>query len=303
MIVPAIIGAAALIGVLGRARSRRIARQLDARFQRDSSGVIVGAGPISLESGSDAAILLVHGGGDTPQTMRNLAEELHRRGYSVVAPLLPGHGRDLGAFDRSSADTWYAEVAKQYAALRATHAWVGVVGLSMGGALSARLAAETRTVDALVLCSPYLGMPAPVALLARTAVAWGALIPVVATGSERSVLDPRARETSLGYGAFTRHSLPGLLLTARRGFAALPSIEAPTLVIQSTTDNRISTAATKAAFDRIGASEKEIEWIEGSGHVITVDFGWERVARRAADWMDGHRLKTKTGRREGAPTS
>jgi carboxylesterase len=303
VIFPVIIGAAALIGVVGRARSRRIARQLDSRFERDADGVIVGAGPIALEGDSDAAILLVHGGGDTPQTMRNLADELHRRGYSVVAPLLPGHGRDLAAFDRSSADAWYAEVERQYGALRASHPWVGVVGLSMGGALSARLAAEKKNVDALVLCSPYLGMTAPAALLARTAVAWGALVPVVATGSERSVLDPRARATSLGYGAFTRHSLRGLLETARRGFASLPAITTPTLVIQSTTDNRISTAATQAAFERIGAADKEIEWIEGSGHVITVDFGWERVARRAADWMDRHRAETKTGRREGAPAS
>jgi carboxylesterase len=301
VILPAIAGAAVLLGAIGRLRSRFLARRLDARFNRDANGVIVGAEPIALHGDGDAAILLVHGGGDTPQTLRNVAQALNGRGYSVVAPLLPGHGRDLAAFERSTAEEWYAEVETQYAAMRAAHAWVGVVGLSMGGALSARLAAETRTVDALVLCSPYLGMPAPAAALARTAALWGMIVPVVATGSEQSVLDPHARATSLGYGAFTRHSLRALLQTAQKGFAALPAVLAPTLVIQSTTDNRISTAATKTAFDRIGARDKQIEWIEGAGHVITVDYGWERVAERAGEWMDLHRAKTTTGRHEGAP--
>jgi hypothetical protein len=32
-----------------------------------------------------------------------------------------------------------------------------------------------------------------------------------------------------------------------------------------------------------------MEWIDGAGHVITVDFGWERVAALIADWMDAHK--------------
>jgi esterase/lipase len=155
----------------------------------------------------------------------------------------------------------------------------------MGGALSARLAAETSRVDALVLLSPYLSMPAGGNLLARTAGMWGLFFPAVRTASERSVLDPTARAVSLGYGAFTHRSLRALRLTAMRGYAALPAITAPTLVMQSTTDNRISTAATQRAFDHIGSAEKRLEWIEGAGHVITVDFGWQKVVERTVSWF------------------
>lgn len=304
--LPLILGSAAVLGLAGRIYRRALTRALDARFDRGPDGVIRGAETISLPGSDGAAVLLVHGGGDTPQTLGHLARAFHDAGYTVVAPLLPGHGRDLEAFDRHGAEEWYAEVRSQFDRLRASHGWVGVVGLSMGGALSARLAAETRRVDALVLVSPYLSMPPVGRLLARTSPVWGLFVPVVSTSSDRSVLDPAARATSLAYGAMTRRSLRGLLQTAARGFAALPDIATPTLVIQSTTDNRVASSATERAFERIGAPDKRLEWVEGAGHVITVDFGWERVAARAVSWMESHRPENRTGasrRRPGTATA
>jgi carboxylesterase len=285
----AVVGTVVLLGAAGRWYRRSLAQAIDARFQRNRDGVIRGAEPIRRQGSNGRAVLLVHGGGDTPQTLTHIAQALAERGFSVAAPLLPGHGRDLAAFDASDEDAWFDAVRREFAALCESHEWVGVVGLSMGGALCARLAAETQDVDALVLLSPYLSMPAGGAMLARTAAVWGLFFPAVPTASDRSVLDPAARAVSLGYGAFTHRSLRALRRTAMRGYAALPAITAPTLVMQSTTDNRISTAATQRAFDHIGAAEKQLEWIEGAGHVITVDYGWQKVAERAVSWFDSAR--------------
>ena len=301
MIVPAIVGAVALLGAAGRWYRRSVSASIRDRFERGPDGVIKGAESVHRTGRNDAAILLVHGGGDTPQTLTHFIKAFSDRGYSIAAPLLPGHGRDLSAFDSHDADAWYAAVAREFDALRRSHEWVGVVGLSMGGALSARLAAETGQVDALVLASPYLSMPAAGSALARTASFWGALFPVIRTATDRSVLDPAARAVSLGYGAFTYRSLRALALTARRGFAALPQISAPTLVMQSTTDNRISTRATQRAFDMLGAADKKLEWIQGAGHVITVDYGWERVVDSAMSWMESHRAEKRLGHATGAP--
>ena len=301
MIVPAVVGAVALLGVVGRWYRRSLAASIRDRFPRTAEGVIRGAEPIHVAGTNGAAVLLVHGGGDTPQTMRHLADAFAAKGYTVVAPLLPGHGRDLTAFDAHDADAWYDAVRSEFRRLRESNRWVGVIGLSMGGALSARLAAETGEVDALVLASPYLSMPLGGELLARTSSLWGVVIPAVRTASERSVLDPAARAISLGYGAFTHRSLRALQRTASRGFAALSDISTPTLVMQSTTDNRISTAATQMAFDRLAAPEKKLEWIDGAGHVITVDFGWQRVVGHAMDWMEAHRARKKTGHPSDAP--
>lgn len=289
MLGAVVVGTVVLLGAAGRWYRRSLARTIDARFPRNPDGVIRGAEPIHHQGSNGRAVLLVHGGGDTPQTMAHIAGVLIDRGYSVAAPLLPGHGRDLIAFDGSDGDAWFDAVRGEFTALRASHAWIGVVGLSMGGALSARLAAETQDVDALVLLSPYLSMPSGGAMLARTAPVWGLFFPAVRTESDLSVLDPAARAVSLGYGAFTHRTLRALRITAMRGYAALPNITTPTLVMQSTTDNRVSTAATQRAFDHIGAAEKQLEWIEGAGHVITVDYGWQRVAERIVSWFESGR--------------
>jgi carboxylesterase len=301
VIVPAIVGTVALVAAAGRWYRRSLEESIRARFERTPDGIIRGAGPLRRQGTNKGAVLLLHGGGDTPQTMGHLVEAFSALGYSVSAPLLPGHGRDLAAFDRSDADDWYNVVREEFETLREDHEWLGVVGLSMGGALSARLAAETGGVDALVLASPYLSMPAGGSIMAQTAPFWGLLFPAVKTASDKSVFDPAARAISLGYGAFTHRSLRALRLTAARGFAALPNIKAPTLVIQSTTDNRVSTPATQRAFERLGAPEKKLEWVEGAGHVITVDFGWQKVVARIVQWMETHRVETKAGHRKDAP--
>ena len=78
-------------------------------------------------------------------------------------------------------------------------------------------------------------------------------------------------------------------MTAKRGWNSLHGIRAPTLVVQSRADNRVTAADTLRAYDLLGSAEKTIEWIEGAGHVVTVDYGWQHVAALVGDWMDSHR--------------
>jgi carboxylesterase len=278
----------ALMWAMGRRRGRSLEHATNARFARDPDGVIVGAQSIALDAGGDRAVLLVHGAGDTPQSLSKVAAALHERGYTVRAPLLPGHGRSLRELAAHSGDEWYSAVQEALADLRRLHHCVGVVGLSMGGALSVRLAAEHEDVPALVLLSPYLGMPSLAAAVIHMSALWGWLVPYVSTASEHSVLDPVARSEGLAYGAMSVRSLRELLSVATRGFELLPKLTVPTLVIQSRTDNRVSSELTTRAFDRIGARDKRIEWIEGAGHVITVDRGWEGVAASTAQWLESH---------------
>jgi esterase/lipase len=73
----------------------------------------------------------------------------------------------------------------------------------------------------------------------------------------------------------------------RRALVSL-FVTAPTLIIQSRTDNRIASADTERAFALLGAREKRLEWITGAGHVITVDFGHERVIGSLVAWMEAH---------------
>lgn len=293
MLVPAAIAAAGAAAWI--AWRRRVARAAEAdcarRLPVDAAGLVAGAAPIALDAeGDDApAVLLVHGAGDTPQTLRYLAHRLHARGFAVRAPLLPGHGRTLRHFADVDAERWLAHVRAELDLLRARHRWTAVVGLSLGGALSVRLAAERPDLPALALVAPYLAMPADVARAARLVPVWGPLVPYVRSShpTRPSILDESERARTLGFGWFSPAALRALSDTVLAARAALPRVASPTLVLQSRDDNRIAPDAALDAFGRLGAPAKDLRWV-GGAHVLTVDVDRERVADEVAAWLERH---------------
>lgn len=274
--IPAVALAAAASAWRSMA-ARRADAVYAARQPPALDGVMPGAEGFTLRAATGRAVLMLHGSGDTPQTLRYLADRLHAEGYTVHAPLLPGHGRSPTAFSKAAADDYLAAAQGALELLRSEASWVCVVGLSMGGALAAQLAASAPDVRALVLLAPYLEPPAPVRWVARTSWAWGLVVPFVAGRGEQSVQDPLAREGSRAYGVFSPRSLRALVATAAAGQRALPRVQVPTLVVQSREDIRIPVAiAERATAGLRGPTERH--WVTGCGHVITVDYCKDTVA-------------------------
>lgn len=287
-----LVGALVVALIVGAAlRTRRIetlVSRVAARRRLGADRIVVGGEGFTLARAGSPAVLLLHGAGDTPQTLRYLGEFLHARGFHVEAPLLPGHGRSVRDFMHVRADDLTDVARTSYAALRASHPWVGVIGLSMGGALAVQVAGETPDLPALGLAAPYLELPPRISRAARLSRLWGLVMPVVDSSDGVSILDPAEREKNLAYGVFTAQGLRALEETVRRADAALPRVVAPTLVLQSREDNRISVDAASRAFARLGAREKQLDWLTGTAHVITVDYGREQVFERLASWMETH---------------
>ncbi len=249
---------------------------------------IPGADSIYLQEGNSRGVLLLHGFGDTPQTLQLLARELHASGYDVAAPLLPGHGINVESFMRSRREDWLACARVEFERMRATHESVSLAGLSMGGALAAILAAETRDVPALVLMAPYLDMPRRVKVAAASHWIWSSLAGALTGSNPGSILDPAEREKNLGYGAYSGRLLYELWRLAAQARRSLRGITAPTLLIQSRTDPRIAPVVAEDAFAAIGAAEKELVWVEGAGHIITVDYGRAKVFEQVKRWIAAH---------------
>jgi len=292
-LILAFLTAVAAAVVLTRRAALRLRDDTLKRLPVDAEGIIVGARGFDLPRGSDSpAVLLIHGGGDTPQTLRYLADYLYERGYHVHVPLLPGHGRTPREFSTVLADQWMQTVKNAYRELIGAHSWVAVAGLSMGGALVTQLAAEEHSIPAVALLAPYLAIPARIAVAARLSWLWGFAVPYVRAldpASRRSIRDEREAARSLAYGIFTPTALRALRVTVARAVRALPHVASPTLVVQSREDNRISPDAAERAFHRLGARDKQLAWVTGAGHVITVDYGREHVFDLVIDWLERHR--------------
>lgn len=261
---------------------------MDDRQGADTAAILPGAETIDLQEGGSHGVLLLHGFGDTPQTLALLARRLRKSGYSVLAPLLPGHGRSLESFAKSRASEWIAAAKDAYIDMRARHDSVSVVGLSMGGALAVLLASEQRKIPAVILIAPYLGMPGTLRVAAVTHWLWGRLAGEVNARNPRSIRDPIEREKNLAYGTVTGRGLHELSRVVRRARKSLTDVRAPTLIIQSREDPRCSPAVAEFALKTLGSEEKKLVWTEGAGHIITVDYGRERVFGEVERWLSAH---------------
>jgi carboxylesterase len=304
-------GALALVGtalvVLGGAVANHywraaVRRRFEAaharRFRFDAQGVVVGAAGFTLSaplSGDEIprrAVLLLHGFNDTAQSMAYLGASLHAHGWTVRAPLLPGHGRDLATLaSEARAAAWREEVRREYDTLRGSHDTVAVVGQSMGGALALLLATERPEIPALVLLAPYIGMPRH--LQWKVAAAWvaQAMLPYRrSVGGETSIHDPAARAEGLGPGVVTARTLSELRRVAEDAEAALSRVWVPTLYLQSRADNRITARDAEVHFQTLGGADKRQHWLTGCGHIISADYCRDEVASLTADWLDAHVL-------------
>lgn len=280
--------AAIPIVLIAREIGRRVVEARHARrFRFDESGIIAGASGIDATATGSVGVLLLHGFGDTPQAFSAMASALQSRGLAVRAPLLPGHGRTIPEFARTDAAAWLAEATRAYDEMAGRHDRVVIIGLSMGAAIGAILAGgRPPSLAAFIALAPYIVVAPRVRRLARHRWLIHALAPWLPAEDGRSIRDDAARAVSLGYGMVSAPLLHELASIADRARQALPQIEAPTLVIMSRDDNRVDAAAVERALADLGAHEQRVVWLQGSGHVITVDHERARVLEEIQAWLD-----------------
>lgn len=114
-------------------------------------------GWLAAGSGERAAVVLVHGLGDSLESYLDVADTLRERGHAVLLIDLRGHGGSegrvttLGAREREDVRAAFARLADEGLAARGLVAF----GWSMGAVAVLRAAADREDVRAVVVESPY----------------------------------------------------------------------------------------------------------------------------------------------------
>src|SRR5256714_9198420 len=233
------------------------------------AAIIKGAETIDLREGGSHGVLLLHGFGDTPQTLSLFARHLVKRGFAVYAPLLPGHGRTMKEFMRSRADDWVRAAMNALTDMRRRYATVSVSGLSMGGALAVIIAADRTDIKSLVLFAPYLGMPRWLRGAALTFWAWGRMVGPVRAESPLSIHDPIEREKNLAYGEVTGRMIFELARVVRRADDALPEVSAAALINHSTEEPRGAPAVAEKHLKKHASPDKKTMLTSWPRHAIS----------------------------------
>lgn len=105
--------------------------------------------------GGRIGVLFIHSLGSAPLEVRSMCTSLAQAGYTVSCPYLKslGDGSDLAG--RHTNDDWYREVVAAFETLSRKCDAVIVAGVSVGGMLALRLAAERqKDIHGLMLYAP-----------------------------------------------------------------------------------------------------------------------------------------------------
>ncbi|MFE9700371.1 alpha/beta hydrolase [Streptomyces sp. NPDC006270] len=233
--------------------------------------VLPGAEPFRHEGG-EVGVLLCHGFTGSPQSLRPWADYLAERGLTVSLPLLPGHGTRWEDMAVTGWQDWYAEVDRELRVLKEKCERVFVFGLSMGGALSLRLAAKHGdAISGLVLVNPankVHGLSAYALPVARHLVR-------TTKGLADDIALPGAHE--VGYDKVPLHAAHSVRTFFRLVDGELPQVTQPVVLLHSPQDHVVPPADSVRILSRISSGDVSEILLEQSYHVATLDHDAERI--------------------------
>ncbi|OON77731.1 alpha/beta hydrolase [Streptomyces tsukubensis] len=233
--------------------------------------VLPGAEPYRHEGG-EVGVLLCHGFTGTPQSLLPWARFLAERGLTVSLPLLPGHGTRWEDMQITGWPDWYAEVDREFRALRERCAQVFVMGLSMGGALALRLAeVHGDEVAGVVVVNPGMKVHG---LAARA-------LPVVKhfVPSTKGLVSDIAKEGSeeSGYHRVPLRAAHSLSRLFRLVDGRLPQVTQPLLLLRSRRDHVVPPVDSARVLSRVSSTDVTEVVLEQSYHVATLDHDASRI--------------------------
>jgi carboxylesterase len=225
-----------------------------------------------LTGGRRVGVLLQHGFTGTPNSMRAWGEHLAAQGYAVEVPRLPGHGTTWKEMNTTTWADWYAEVSRCFEKLVAENDAVVVGGLSMGGALVLRLAADNPDrIAGVVVVNPAVATKRwDVKLLPVLKHLLGAMPGIGSDIKKDGVIEDAYTRTPLKAAHSMMSAWPVLV-------SDLGAIKAPLLYFRSTVDHVVDELSEPLILDRVGSRDVTLTRLENSYHVATVDNDAQRI--------------------------
>ncbi len=252
--------------------------------------------------GGSTGILLVHGLGGSPLTLRFLAQGLVRQGYTVSCPFIPGlaGGSDIDGL--SSWQDWYEAVEKEFLALSEKCDRVIVGGLSTGAVLALRLAQDHGDkIEALSLYAPTLwpngwGIPRYFHLMGLIRQKWFANFFMMSKGLPTGIKDERilkfwmdsvtsnnaSLSDAIGVRGGKLLELRWLVRQVRKKFS---QVTHKTLVMHPREDDM---SDIKNSFEIIRGIKgpAELVALNDSYHMVTLDHQREQVVNRTIEFVE-----------------
>ncbi len=245
--------------------------------------------------GSSTGILLIHGFTSSPKEMRWMGEYLHREhGYSVLGVRLSGHATRPEDLIRSSYTDWLASVEDGFSLLSGAAQSITVMGVSMGGILALTAASYLPVNGVVAMSTPYKLPDDP----RLRHIEWlSKAVPFIPKGAgepDAGWFDKEAFKGHISYPQNPLHAIGELNKLVKIMQAALPQINVPVLLIHSKDDDYVVKNSMPLIYENLAIADKQMVWIEGSGHVMTRDAQRQTVFETAAKFVQRISATTST---------
>ncbi len=216
-----------------------------------------GNGQYYFEHPGQPAVLVIHGLTATPWEVIGLSVYLTEHNFTVLTPVLEGHGRRPVDLEAATWQDWYENVNDSYTRLAAKDVPVFVIGVSTGGSLALELAKEHELAGVITV-------GAPVTLFDQRTkyVSW--LSPIWRY-TARVVLQD---EVGHYYPVWPSKSVGELVALIDASIASASTITESVLIIQSKDDRTVQPVSAQQLSDVLINAPKEIFWVNGKNHVV-----------------------------------
>ena len=226
--------------------------------------------------GGEKAVLLIHGYTGSPREVQWLGVQLHNAGYTVSIPRLPGHGTNKEDFLASSWQDWLRRVYDEYVNLAEKYTSVYVGALSIGGVLTALIAAKFHP-EKIFLCAPAF-------VAADTRIKFTPylkyFIKTIRTNNTPFYPESEFYECVKDYCIYDYvGKAADLYKLQKMAIKQLPHIRSKTMTVLSKIDESVP-FSEKALIDRLLQAPNEYVILEESSHIVTDDIERDIVAQR-----------------------
>jgi carboxylesterase len=231
-------------------------------------------------NGSAMGVLVLHGFTGNPASMRAIAERCAAAGYTVELPRLPGHGTTVEDMMTTSWSDWSGAALAAYDDLASRTEHVAVVGLSMGGGLTAYVAEERPGVAGCVFINPLVKSPGPEMEEGLAQMIEAGVDSIESIGSDIK----KEGITEASYSATPLGCVASLFDGVKSVEANLSNIVAPSLLLSSREDHVVTSDNGDAIVERSSGPVERL-WLEESYHVATMDNDQELLESATMEFL------------------
>ena len=241
--------------------------------------ILPGCEPLSF-AGSESGVLVLHGFTGNPASMRSIAERAALAGYTVELPRLPGHGTTIEDMMTTTWDDWSGAALDAYDELAERCERVAIVGLSMGGGLTAFIAEQRPFVAGCVFINPLVKSPAPGMEDALNEMLEAGVESIESIGSDIK----KEGVVEVSYDATPLRCVVSLITGGKDIESKLSNIVAPSLLLSSREDHVVTSDNGDAIVEQSSGPVERI-WFEESWHVATMDNDQELLESATMEFL------------------